>query len=173
MQRKQRVRCSPLLSVADLQQAFAGALQSIDNHVVEFVRDYSDSTFKTSASRCLELYLLHEQFWAPLLAVLPDAMLPTQKARQALEACHLSASLASESYLAQHGPLSNLVDLVISCVRVQLTKFRDFAVESTKYQSVCRRCTVEQLAALNRLIALASKNLSGRYLDCNTMSSQF
>ena len=43
MQRKPRVRCSPWLSVADLQQAFAKALKSMDSSTLEDARDRGEA----------------------------------------------------------------------------------------------------------------------------------
>ncbi|CAE7222541.1 unnamed protein product [Symbiodinium sp. KB8] len=97
-------------------------------------------------------------------------MLPTVKGRAALEACHSKQALASDKYLATT-PLSVLVDRAMSTCRVQLSKFRELAVDGTCYASVSRRCTVEELAALNRLLAVTSRNLSDRSKQAATQQA--
>ncbi|CAE7264026.1 unnamed protein product [Symbiodinium necroappetens] len=169
-QKRSRVSCSPLLSVADLQKAFQASLQSVEHDLPGFLQSYAKSTFKTSATAVVPLWSQHETFWAGLLEVLPDAMLPTVKGRAALEACHSKQALASDKYLATT-PLSVLVDRAMSTCRVQLSKFRELAVDGTYYASVSRRCTVEELAALNRLLAVTSRNLSDRSKQAATQQA--
>lgn len=158
-QKRARVSCSPLLSVAGLQKAFTASLESVQHDLPVFLQSYEKSTFKTSATAVLPEWKQHEAFWAGLLEVLPDAMLPTVKARAALEACHGQQALASDKYLATT-PLTVLLDRTMSCCRVQLSKFRELATDGTLYASVSRRCTVDELATLNRLLALTTRNLS-------------
>ena len=154
-----RVSCSPLLAVADLEAAFKKSWGSISGDAAAFLARYSQSTFKTSPTMVLGSWLQDESFWSPLLELLPDATLPTVKGRQALQACHAAKPLASEQYLASL-TLSVLLDRILSTCRVQLTKFRELASDSSSYAAVSRRCTVEELGALNRLLALTSSNLT-------------
>ena len=169
-QKRARVSCSPLLSVAGLQKAFASSLESVQHDLPVFLQSYEKSTFKTSATAVLPQWKQHEAFWAGLLEVLPDAMLPTVKGRAALEACHGQQALASDKYLAST-PLTVLLDRTMSCCRVQLSKFRELAMDGTSYASVSRRCTVEELAALNRLLALTTRNLSNRSNQTDTQQA--
>ena len=81
------------------------------------------------------------------------------KGRQALQACHAAKPLASEQYLASL-TLSVRFDRILSTCRVQLTKFRELASDASSYAAVSQRCTVEELGALNRLLALTSSKLS-------------
>lgn len=169
-QKRARVSCSPLLSVAGLQKAFASSLESVQHDLPVFLQSYEKLTFKTSATAVLPQWKQHEAFWAGLLEVLPDAMLPTVKGRAALEACHGQQALASDKYLAST-PLTVLLDRTMSCCRVQLSKFRELAMDGTSYASVSRRCTVEELAALNRLLALTTRNLSNRSNQTDTQQA--
>ena len=155
LQRKQRVCCSPWVTVAALQQAFSAALETVDNQLPQFLKPYEALTFKMSPSCCVALWLQHEQFWSLLLRELPDQMLPVTKARMATQACYAVKKFAEDAYLKVVS-LAALIDRALGIFKVQLSKFRELKEKSSVYQAVAKKCTIQELAALNRLLDLAT-----------------